>query len=132
LVEQLGGTPEALRDLSVSLNNVGKVAEAQGDWVQAEAAYRESLGLRRQLVERLGSTPEALDDLGISLLNLTRVPGQHEVSLRQEALAIYQELASKFPNVPSYRTKLQKLLAAKPASATPEASPPALAPKSAI
>ncbi len=45
LVAQHGGTPEALRDLSVSLDNVGRVAQAQGDWAQAESVYRESLAL---------------------------------------------------------------------------------------
>ena len=67
------GTPEALRDLSVSLNNVGDVARAQWDWAQAEAVYRESLELSRQLVERLGGTPEALRDLSVSLDNVGRV-----------------------------------------------------------
>jgi hypothetical protein len=57
LVERLGGTPESLRDLSVSLNNLGRVAQAQDDWTQAEVVYRESLALSRQLVERLGGTP---------------------------------------------------------------------------
>ena len=54
LVERLGGTPESLRDLSVSLDNVGRVAQAQGEWGEAGAAYRESLAIARQLVERLG------------------------------------------------------------------------------
>ena len=30
LLSRLGDTPEALRDLSVSLNNVGRIAEARG------------------------------------------------------------------------------------------------------
>jgi tetratricopeptide (TPR) repeat protein len=65
-----GWHAESLRDLSVSLNKVGGVAERQGDWTQAESAYRESLALRRQLVERLGGTPESLRDLSVSLDNL--------------------------------------------------------------
>jgi len=65
--------PFALRDLSVSLNNVGQVARARGDWTQAEAVYRESLDLTRQLVERLGGTPETLRDLSISLDNVGQV-----------------------------------------------------------
>ena len=68
-----GQAKGSLRDLSVSLNNVGKVAQAQRDWAQAEAAYRESLSLRRQLVERLGGTPEALRDLSVSLNNVGKV-----------------------------------------------------------
>ena len=45
-----------LRDLSVSLNKVGQVAWARGALGEAEAAYRESLGLSRQLAGRLGDT----------------------------------------------------------------------------
>ena len=71
LVESLG-TPEARRDLSVSLNNVGRVAEVRGEWDAAEAAYRESLGLARGLEESLG-TPESRRDLSVSLNNVGRV-----------------------------------------------------------
>jgi tetratricopeptide (TPR) repeat protein len=46
LAEQLG-TPEALRDHSVSLDKIGDVYRAQGDWTQAEAAYQSSLNIRR-------------------------------------------------------------------------------------
>ena len=71
LVESLG-TPEARRDLSVSLDNVGRVAEVRGEWDAAEAAYQESLGLARGLVESLG-TPETRRDLSISLDNVGQV-----------------------------------------------------------
>ncbi|MGB3029328.1 MAG: tetratricopeptide repeat protein [Candidatus Microthrix parvicella] len=68
LAEQLG-TPEALRDHSVSLDNLGDVYRAQGDWTQAEAAYQSSLNIAERLAEQLG-TPEALRDHSISLNNL--------------------------------------------------------------
>ncbi|MCL2781875.1 MAG: hypothetical protein FWD74_10405 [Actinomycetia bacterium] len=71
LAERLG-TPEATRDLSVSLNNVARVAEARGDWAAAGDGYGESLGLARELAERLG-TPEATRDLSVSLNNVARV-----------------------------------------------------------
>lgn len=71
LVESLG-TPEARRDLSVSLDNVGRVAEVRGEWDAAEAAYQESLGLARGLEESLG-TPETRRDLSISLDNVGQV-----------------------------------------------------------
>ena len=71
-LEELLGTPEARRDLSVSLDNVGRVAEVRGEWGVAEAAYRESLGLARGLEELLG-TPEARRDLSVSLNNVGRV-----------------------------------------------------------
>ena len=71
LVDVLG-TPESRRDLSVSLNNVGRVAEARGDWVAAGRAYEESLGVRRGLVDVLG-TPESRRDLSVSLDTVGRV-----------------------------------------------------------
>jgi tetratricopeptide (TPR) repeat protein len=67
------GPPEALRDLSVSLDNVGKVAHAQGDWALAERVYRDSLEISRQLIDRLGGTPDALRDLSVSLDNVGEV-----------------------------------------------------------
>ena len=71
LVDVLG-TPESRRDLSVSLNNVGRVAEGRGDWGAAGRAYEESLGVRRGLVDVLG-TPESRRDLSVSLNNVGRV-----------------------------------------------------------
>ena len=71
-LEESLGTPEARRDLSVSLDNVGRVAEVRGEWDVAEAAYRESLEVRRGLEESLG-TPEARRDLSVSLDNVGRV-----------------------------------------------------------
>ena len=71
LVDVLG-TPESRRDLSVSLDNVGRVAEARGDWGAAGRAYEESLGVRRGLVDVLG-TPESRRDLSVSLDNVGRV-----------------------------------------------------------
>ena len=95
----------ALRDLSVSLDNVGEVARARGDWAEAEAVYRESLDLRRQLVERLGGTPEALDDLAVSLLHMALVPPGYSGALA-EAVGIYESLAARFPDVPRYAERL--------------------------
>ena len=71
-LEESLGTPEARRLLSVALDNVGRVAEAQGEWDAAEAAYRESLDLARGLEESLG-TPEARRDLSVALDNVGRV-----------------------------------------------------------
>ena len=71
-LEESLGTPEARRDLSVSLDNVGRVARERGEWDVAEAAYRELLGLARGLEESLG-TPKARRDLSVSLNNVGRV-----------------------------------------------------------
>ena len=63
----LGDTPQALRDLSISLDNVGQVEGDLGNLEAARTAYRESLELRRHLRAALGDTPQALRDLSVSL-----------------------------------------------------------------
>ena len=95
----------AQRLLSIALDNVGKVAQAQGDWTGAESAYRESLGIRRELVERLGGTPEALRDVSISLDNVGKVaqaqgdwPGAE--SAYRESLGISRELVERLGGTP--------------------------------
>ncbi len=73
LLEEVGPTSEALRDLSISLKHVGQVEFALGRWEQAGEAWREGLGIVRQLMEKTGPTPEALRDLAVSLDHLGRV-----------------------------------------------------------
>ena len=63
LVDTYGETPQALRDLSVSLNSLGQVRRETGEVAGATAAYEESLALRRRLVDAYGETPQALRDL---------------------------------------------------------------------
>jgi hypothetical protein len=48
-----GETPERLRDVSVSLDRVGDVAERQGDLVLAEKAATEGLALLERVPEDL-------------------------------------------------------------------------------
>ena len=54
---------EHLRDLSVSLNNVGKVEADLGNLEPARAAYRESLVLRRQLRQAFPDHAQLVRDL---------------------------------------------------------------------
>ena len=75
-LEESLGTPEARRDLSVALDNVGRVSEARGEWDAAEAAYRESMEVRRGLAMGLArglGTPQARRDLSVALDNVGRV-----------------------------------------------------------
>ncbi|HET7475056.1 MAG TPA: tetratricopeptide repeat protein, partial [Dermatophilaceae bacterium] len=65
-------TLQAARDLSVSLDNLGRVAEARGDWAAAETAYQESLTIARDLADRV-DTAQAARDLSVSLNNVGRV-----------------------------------------------------------
>ena len=103
---------------------MGRVAQAQGDWAQAESVYRESLDLRRQLVDRLGGTPEALDDLAASLLNVASIP-KGDADASTEAVAIYRSLATRYPDVARYRETLRSLGDdnASPADPSPPANP---------
>jgi len=59
-------TPEALRDLSVSLNRLGDIDRARGELDAAYVRYSRGLDLRERLAAQL-ATPEALRDLSVSL-----------------------------------------------------------------
>ena len=59
-------TPEARRDVSVSLDRVGDVARAQGKLGEAETLYREGLDVARTLAGEL-QTPSARRDVSVSL-----------------------------------------------------------------
>jgi hypothetical protein len=59
----LGDTPQALRDLSVSLNKVGNVERELGNLSEGLAAYRQSLGFLRQRWAMLGNTKPVLEEL---------------------------------------------------------------------
>ncbi|MBZ8143535.1 hypothetical protein CLD22_27305, partial [Rubrivivax gelatinosus] len=80
-----------------------EVAQAQGDWAQADALYRESLEVSRTLAREL-NTPEAWRDVGVSLWRLaatSRQQGEIQVScaLLQEAEPIFQTLADVLKTV---------------------------------
>ena len=69
----------------MSLNNVGRVAQARGDWGVAAESYEESLDISRDLADSLG-TPESLRDLIISLDNLAGVVERLGDAERAESL----------------------------------------------
>ncbi len=68
-----GEPPEALRDLSISLDSLGDAERAGGRLEAALTAYRESLELSRQLRAVLGDTPQVLRDVSVSLDSLAAV-----------------------------------------------------------
>ena len=73
----------ALRDLSISLNKVGEVAEALGQYEAARTAYTESLDLRRKINAAMGDMPQGMRDLSVSLDKLGGVNqslGEYEVA----------------------------------------------------
>ena len=89
LLDTLGQTPQAVRDLSVSLNKLGDVRRETGDLPAATAAYEESLALARRLLDTLGHTPQAVRDLSVSLDNLGNV--RREAGDLPAATAAYEE-----------------------------------------
>ncbi len=100
-----------MRDLSISLDNVGQTERDLGNLEAARTAYRESLELRRHLREALGDTPQALRDLSISLNNVGRTErdlGNLEAARTayRESLDIARRLARSFPDQPQYRQDL--------------------------
>ena len=81
---------------------------------RARSAYRESLGLCRQLREAVGDTPQALRDLSISLDNVSRVErdlGNLEGarSAFRESLEIARRLRRSFPDQPQFQQDLARL-----------------------
>ena len=93
----LGETPQVLRDLSISLDNVGAAENAAGRGDAAVAAYRESLALRRQLRASLGETPQVLRDLAVSLERIASfrsVSHGERLAAAQEAVALRKRLTA--------------------------------------
>ena len=80
---------QAVQLVSIVLDVMGQVALAQGQLEEEQAAYRESLELRRGQRERLGDTPEVVRDLSLSLDNVGQVAlAQGRL---EEAEAAYRE-----------------------------------------
>ena len=78
----------------MSLNNVGRVAQARGDWGGAAESYEESLDISRDLADSLG-TPESLRDLVVSLGNLAGVVEQLGDTERAESLRAERDRIAK-------------------------------------
>jgi tetratricopeptide (TPR) repeat protein len=78
--------------VAISLNNLGGVAEDQGDFVAARALHEESLGIRRKLGDKSGIA-SSLSHLGHVVNGL----GEHAVArtLQDESLAIRRELGDR-------------------------------------
>jgi hypothetical protein len=62
-LQTTGDTPQALRDLSISLDNVGRVERDLGNLETARSAYQESLEIARQLAGTFPDQPRYQQDL---------------------------------------------------------------------
>jgi tetratricopeptide (TPR) repeat protein len=89
LVQRSPDSPTALRDLSVSLNNVGGIQKERGQLEDALNAYTESLDLRQRILTNYGETPQSLRDLSVSLDNVGGI--QKERRQLEDALNAYTE-----------------------------------------
>ena len=68
-------TPESRRDLAISLDNVGRVAEQRGDLEAADRYYKESVTILREIAELVG-TPQAIEDLVLALGSRVRIAAE--------------------------------------------------------
>jgi tetratricopeptide (TPR) repeat protein len=94
-----------IHDLTVFLDTFGNLRGVLGDLDGAEAAYAESLTLRRRLLALRGEVPEALRDLSVSLNevgNLRRTRGDLDgaQAAYTESLALRRRLVSLHGEVP--------------------------------
>jgi len=104
-IQNIGDTPETIRDLTISLNRIGDVRRAQGDLAAAADAYEESLALRRQLRQSWGDTPEILRDLSVSLDHVGYVrKAQGKLAAAadayEESLALSRQLRQSRGDIP--------------------------------
>jgi len=104
-LRQEGESPQALRDLSVSLEKLGEVLHDRGDLQQATDAFQESLLIRRRLLDTYAESPQALRDLSVSLDNLgdvlrDRGDLQQATDAFQESLEIRRRLLDTYGESP--------------------------------
>lgn len=67
ILQSYGDSPQALHDLSVTLNNVGTVRRELGELAEALDAFEESLELGRRILQSYGENPQALRNLSVTL-----------------------------------------------------------------
>ena len=101
LVAEYGETPEALRDVSVSLDASAMSSVALGDRESALGAYRRGLEISERLVAEYGETPEALRDLMISHIKTWLVSEKDEaVDRLRRARALTEDIIARGWGVP--------------------------------
>ena len=99
-MEQFGESPQSLRDVSVSLNNVGDVELEEGDRAAALDKYQRSLQLAEQIVKQFGASPESLEDWALSLYRVGRI---------LEAIAQLEEIVAHGWGSPRTQVQLEGL-----------------------
>jgi hypothetical protein len=87
---------QARRDVSVSLDNVGRVALAGGDLAGARAAYTESLEMRRRLAAEDRESAQARRDVSVSLWRLAELAETQSGSDSADAGRAWAEVLEVF------------------------------------
>ena len=100
-------SPQSARDLSISWEKLGDVAQALGRLEEAERGYRESLALRQKL-HREAPSPQSARDLSISwskLGDVAQALGRLEEAERayREGLTLSEKLHREAPSPQSAR-----------------------------
>jgi tetratricopeptide (TPR) repeat protein len=95
LVPATSPTPQALRDLAVSLNEVGDVRRDQGDLAAAAAAFDESLQIDRKLIDLYGESPQDLRDLADSLEKVRSSAAEGDPARAEQLAAELAEVRRK-------------------------------------
>ena len=122
MIDDFGKTPERLRDLSMSMERLGDVAQALGQLEEAKTAYAQGEALGRELIDAYGETVLALEALAYNTLRLGQVlaksgdtpAAQPHLS---KARSLYQRLALAMPHDTRYPNALKELAVDAPASA---------------
>ena len=85
------------RDLGVSYNKLGDIAEARNDYKAAEGYYAKALEISKRLAKMFPGVPMLKDDLALSLFNCGTCSADGKLSPEQKAMlrsaaAIWEEL----------------------------------------
>ena len=111
LAEKYPDAPKMQRDLSVSYEKLGVVAEALNDYKSAEGYYSKTLEIRERLAEKYPDDPNLQRDLSVSYEKLGVVAEARNDYKAAEgyyakALGIGERLAENFPQVPMLKDDL--------------------------
>ena len=99
------------RDLSVSYNKLGGIANALNDYTAAEGYYAKTLEIREKLAEKYPDDPQMQRDLGVSynkLGDIAEALNDYKAAegYYAKALEISERLAKMFPGVPMLKDDL--------------------------
>jgi len=98
--------PQALRDVSISLDKTADVLLRQGDAEGALTRYEESLQICRQVHAIVGPLPEAKRDVFVSLTKIASVIRKQDPSeacrFLLDAKTIAHDLAATYPAFVQY------------------------------